>query len=621
MASAAPSPIANIAADDTAPTEPGATEQPTAFTAASTQVSQRAVAATPPVIAPEVANSTRVTVAPTDAHVGAPMQAAAAAPLAAETNIEQTAAREALAHGREAAASGDYNAAIASFTKALGTDDPAVRMEALELLGVAREYNDQKAHAKAAWQQYLDEYPDSPDAGRVRQRLTGLITRDLPSQAKRTARHESSRWQVFGYAAQFYRRHVLSLQGQDDIVGIDALFTDIDLSVDRNGDDLDLGARVSGGHIYDFAGDLQDGRILQLSTAYLESTYDPWDVQLRIGRQSRTSAGILGRFDGALLEWRSTDWLNVGLVSGYAVDSSFDGFHADRPFYGLSVETTSADGNIGVAPFIVEQQVDGLTDRRAVGFEARYLRDAATAYALVDYDIYHDALNNAYVFTNAQLPGDVRAYASFDYRRSPYIATQNALIGQPFDDISDLEREFAARDILKLANDRTAELTYVTLGADKDLGERYHVGFDVAYSDFSETPTSGNVSGFPERVDYYYTARIRADEIFGPGSFTSLQLRYMDGEDSTAESIYFSNRFRLGTAWYLYPRIRADLRQFAASDQEQRTIAPSLRLDYHFGHASAFELETGYEWTTRMLESDDFDIDGYFLRAGYRLLF
>ncbi len=530
-------------------------------------------------------------------------------------------AAEALEQGRAAAANGEYANAIAAFTKAMNTPDTTTRQNAMELLGVAREYNNQKAHAKAVWDQYLQEYPDSPDAPRVRQRIAGLITRDLPSQAKLKPQQTQSPWRVVGTASQFYRRQAFNIDGQQEIVGIDSIFSDADLIVDRRGENVDFGARYAGGYIYDMTGDLADGRIFATSYAFLEADMHSIDVNVRVGRQSRTSSGILGRFDGMLLGWSPATWLNVGVVGGYAVDSSFDGIHTDRPFYGVSVEATSADGKLGFAPFLIEQQIDGFTDRRAVGMEAHYYRDNGTLFSLVDYDIYHEELNNVYLFGNYVVPSDMQLYASFDYRRSPYISTQNALIGQPFDDLSQLEREFANREILDLANDRTAEVSFISVGGDKDLSERYQIGFDVGYSDFSETPSSGDVAGYPAREDLYYTLRFRANELFGAGSYSSIYLRYVDSEDSSTRSAYLANRFRIGQSWYLYTRMRGDFREFQSSDQEQWIVAPSIRLDYRWNQRATLEVETGYEWTTRTMPNDQFKMNGYFIRGGYRWLF
>jgi hypothetical protein len=47
-------------------------------------------------------------------------------------------------------------------------------------------------------------------------------------------------------------------------------------------------------------------------------------------------------------------------------------------------------------------------------------------------------------------------------------------------------------------------------------------------------------------------------------------------------------------------------------------VLPSLRLDYRFGRHVTFELESGYEWTSRDMGEAQFDSEGYYVRFGYR---
>lgn len=530
--------------------------------------------------------------------------------------------RESLAKGRGAAERGEYALAVAAFTTAAASGTPEVRREALEMLGVAREYNGQKAHAKAAWSQFLAEFPDAPEAPRVRQRLLGLVTSDLPVRPRLEAERDPYGWNVFGNFAQFYRRHTLVVNDEDEVVGIDAMFTDADVIAERQGEHVDLSFRMSGSHAWDFADQADEDEAFLVSALHLEAEAPEIDTRLRVGRQSLTSAGVLGRFDGAVLGYSPWDWLSVSTVFGYALDSSFDAFSDDRPFYGLSGELTFAGGKLAFAPYLIEQEANGFTDRRAVGLETRWLDERFTAFSLVDYDVYFDELNNVYLYANGTVTDGTRLYASFDHRKSPYVSTQNALIGLPFEDLSELEREFAAAQIEEFANDRSMEVEFATLGFDQDVGERHHVGADVSWSDFSETEASADIAATPGRQDVYYALRWRGDEVLGPMSFLSAQLRYADAEDYGSTAMYLSSRFSLFDGHFLvYPRVLGDVREYDTSGEEQWRVLPSLRLDYRFGRHVTFELESGYEWTSRDMGEAQFDSEGYYVRFGYRSSF
>ncbi|HEY6599294.1 MAG TPA: hypothetical protein VIZ30_08275, partial [Pseudomonadales bacterium] len=528
--------------------------------------------------------------------------------------------QRALVDGRQAAMAHDYQHAIALYTKAAQSSNVAVRQEALEMLAMARERNHQDAQAKLIYDQFLAQYPDSDAAPRIRQRLSGLITRDLPVQKKlKEPEHDGAVWTTVGNVSQFYQRNEMAVNGDKAVVGVDGLFTNADVIVGRRSESVDLGVRISTDALYDFGPDSDSA--YRMSTAYFEAQQIDWGVDVRVGRQSQQSNGVLGRYDGAQLQYKATPWLKLGLIGGYAVDYSDNAFSSDRPLYGVNAEVSVADGAWEFAPFYMEQQADGLLDRRAVGMETRYFRENLSAFSLVDYDIYHKALNTTYLMLNLRFGDGWSTYANYDHRRSPYITTENALIGQGVATLGDLENTYTDRQIEQLAADRTATLSLASIGVDKEISSRLQVGSDVSYSDYAETPRSGNVSATPARKDYYYTLRFRSDDIFGSQTFTALYLRYADSPESQTSSVYWNNRFTFRNVWQLYPRVRVDYRDFTDVGQTQWTISPSLRLDYRPTRTMYVEFEAGYDRTQRDMPLQAMDIVGYYFRLGYRTLF
>ena len=98
--------------------------------------------------------------------------------------------------------------------------------------------------------------------------------------------------------------------------------------------------------------------------------------------------------------------------------------------------------------------------------------------------------------------------------------------------------------------------------------------------------------------------------IAGNGAF----LQQFDGNKLTyAEpERFFDGHF------HVYPRVLGDVREYDTSGEEQWRVLPSLRLDYRFGRHVTFELESGYEWTSRDMGEAQFDSEGYYVRFGYR---
>lgn len=530
--------------------------------------------------------------------------------------------KNALAEGRQSAMTQDYARAIVLYTKASESSDVAVRQEALEMLAMARERNHQDAQAKLIYDQFLAQYPDSEAAPRIRQRLLGLITRDLPVQQKlKPPSNDGAAWTAVGNVSQFYQRNELSVNGDKSVVGVDGLFTNADLIVGRRTSSLDLAMRVSTNGLYDFGSNADN--TYQMSTAYFEAQQIDWGVDVRVGRQSQQNNGVLGRYDGAQVSYKVLPWLRVGALGGYAVDYGVNGFTTDRPLYGVNARISLADGMWEFAPFFIEQQADGLLDRRAVGMETRFFRNNLSVFSLLDYDTYYQALNTSYLMVNYRFENGLSSYLNLDHRRSPYITTQNALIGQGVNNLDDLENTYSNQQINQLADDRTSTLTIGTFGVDKDITQRFALGGDLSYSDYAQTQASSTVAATPSRRDYYYTLRFRLDEIFGAQTFSAIYLRYTDSSDSRATSVYWNNRFTFRNVWQLYPRVRIGYQDFSSVGQTQWTIAPSLRLDYRPTRSMYFELEGGYDSTRRdaQVSAQSMDLVGYYVRLGWRTLF
>jgi len=126
-------------------------------------------------------------------------------------------ASKAMKEARTAIAEKDVARAVQLLTRVLGYPENKYSADALELLGVARERNGQMAHAKAEYEAYLVRYPESEGAGRVRQRLAGIMTaRETPKTTLHKIQHTGSpsidqadngtNWSISGSWSEFYFR-------------------------------------------------------------------------------------------------------------------------------------------------------------------------------------------------------------------------------------------------------------------------------------------------------------------------------------------------------------------------------------------------------------------------------
>jgi len=524
-----------------------------------------------------------------------------------------------LSEARQAFETEDFPVAISRYGAVVEAGEEPYRQTALEMLGVSRELNDQAAHAKRYYELYLQEYAGTEGAERVTQRLAVLTAFDQPRSSgstPQTIARQSADWQTTLQFSQFYQRHSLKVDGRST-VPIDGLFNDFNLMSRRSGETLDQEFRVTTSYLADFTDNERlKGRELQISAAYWDAYVQNLNMGLRIGRQSNWETGALGRFDGAGLTYRPTDSIGVGLTGGFLIDSSFDSPSTDRPFFGLSGEYVSDSGNLAVKPFFVQQYVDGIVDRQALGISGQYYTERMMLFSLIDYDLHHSALNNLTLTGNFTL-GRSQLNASYEHRMSPYLTTRNALMGQTIEDLTELEEFLLDLSLEEIARDRTAQSDTFRLGWNRRLGT-WTFSADIVATDFSSTEASAEVAGLEPHKTLYSSFQIRSADVFGRGSYSGLMLRVADSDTSDTTSLYWDNRFALGARWFLYPRVRVDLRSFSRTGDEQTTVRPTLRVDYRLGRRLRFELESGYEWSSREMADRDLDMTGFFIRAGYR---
>ena len=357
---------------------------------------------------------------------------------------------------------------------------------------------------------------------------------------------------------------------------------------------------------------------MRLGVAYWDAYAARYRTGLRVGRQSYYSAGVPGRFDGVRAIHRLNSQSTVGMVAGFANDSSYLAPTVERPLIGIHGAYETADGRLKLEPFFIQQYAEGVLDRRAVGLQTQLRMGKALAFSMVDYDLHHAALNNLSLMTDLRLSRGSNISLSYDFRRNPYLAKRSALIGQPFDDLASLAQQFVNLRLDEIAADRTATSQTVRVGLNKKISERWSFSTDLAAASLSATRTSANVAGQPARDDLYFSMQLRST---GASTYSAIMLRRAESDTSSTTSMYWNSRFRLFGSWWVYPRVRLDYRSFDRTDQTQISIIPTLRLDYRRRAKLRFELETGYEWTTRKSPIGELDVSGFFVRAGYRAMF
>ena len=589
----------------------------------------------------------------------------------------------AVSQGKKALTAKDYPRAVAFFTKAVSEGSAAEKQEAQELLGLARERADQLVHAKAEYETYLKLYPTGAGAARVRQRLAGVVAAeqadaeaqfaernkgravDIPSPLKTDKNPQTAEagkgdgkvaepeknpeinvvakssklepdvdphawtWEKNGSVSQYYYRDDNFTQSdllRGSLGTHETLQNEVissgDIFLRAENDVFDVSVR---GAAYNEKGfglqkDIQNSNV---STIYMEAKNKPTGIFGRVGRQSRSTGGVFGRFDGVNTGWEVNKDLKFQSVIGSPVFSRDSKPFADkRFFYGSSIDYTFPGQHWATSLYAIEQDIASVVDRRAVGAELRYTGKTLFAYSAADYDVFYNELNSAYISGTWNFLEGASLYGTVDYRHVPFLLTSNALMGQTQQKLTSLVDLLGTDEVTDLAVDRTASSKSATMGISYPLNEQWTAALDATIADYSGTPASGGVDEIPDPgMEIYLSTQLTGSSIFAENDSLSLGLRYSGNDSSDLYLADASLRYPVNDKLRISPRLRVSLRDTKKSSNQQILVMPSLGLRYRLNKNWNFEVEAGARWEDSRSSAGNDQNTELLVNAGYRYEF
>lgn len=523
-----------------------------------------------------------------------------------------------MAEGRRAMTAGELDRAVAIYTKVLSLPENSQSPAALEFLGLARERKGQLAHAMAEYETYLQRYPDGQGAARVRQRIDSLVTARAEPIESKIQRHPEARpldLQTFGSLYTGYRRELRYPDGRPSDVVDSTIFSDIHLETRLRSERYTVRTRMTGGYRHGF---LEGGsNETRTNSLFIEAEDHPLGLRGSIGRRSISTAGVLGRFDGARVTYDLTDRWMLGLTGGFPVDSTKqNSIDFDRAFVGISLDVAKFLEGLDGQIYAIGQMEASMVDRAAVGTELRYFRPGLFGAAFLDYDVYFNDLNLAQVLGNWQVTDSTLLTTFLDYRLVPTLTNRNALQGQGVDEVSDLLDSLSRSEIRQLARDRTARNTTLSFGVNQDLGHRLQLSVDFTATDFSGTVESGGVEGFDGNgFEFSYATQLIQYDFLKPGGVGILGFRYVDGASNDLVTATVDGRYPITRRLRANPRLRTDYRM-TDDTGDTLSVLPSLRLDYRIWKL-VFDSELAVQWLPIRPTGND-DRWGYSMTFGLR---
>jgi TolA-binding protein len=555
-------------------------------------------------------------------------------------SAEQTKQAETLMDAaRKALNAHDFETAAAKFRQLLKLPETEYSTEAQELLGVALQKLKKNDEARANYEDYLARYPSGEGAERVQQRLAGIVTAsgdngqaalNSPSASGSGQDAGAPTWTVSGSASQFYIRDDSFRTLRDPslppevINDLEAhqthqneLMSSLDATATWSQGGTRSKLRFSGteDHRFDNKGD----EIVGVAALYLDTAVKDWGVDTRIGRQTRNSGGILGRFDGGVFSFEAAKEFRLNLVAGSPVERRRDTpFLDDKYFYGASVDIGTFYG-FDTTIFAIEARDRSILDRRAIGTEVRYVDTDMSMFGTVDYDIHFNELNAALINGSYTFADKSTLHGSFDYRKAPYLSAWTALQGQGFPTLYQMLKFKTLAEIDQLAIDRSSSFTTASVGFSKPINDMWQVSADATVSNIGSSKTSGGVTGSPgSGNEFFYSAQVIGNNVTTAEDLLIAGVRFADLDTSRYYVMDFSARYPLMDNLKINPRLMLSYREGTTTDLAEYSILPSVLFDYYITHDWSLELEVGARWTDTQEKGVGETSTDLFFTVGYR---
>jgi hypothetical protein len=522
----------------------------------------------------------------------------------------------------------NYRRAVQLYTKILRTAEGEEKKQAQEFIGLARERNDQFAHAKSEYNKYLKDYPEGPDAVRVRQRLAGLVTaakkpkKRIVEVNKPKKIDEKPKWRMRNYGSYsnfFYRNQILQ-EGRETRVNRNDLYTNFDLNSRWISEDYDIRFKYTARHQGVFLSDKENHS--RMSALSFEVRHKKSDLYGKIGRQTRSSGGVLGRFDGAHISYDISPEIVVNGVFGFPVESTKKtDINTEKKFYGVSADFGTFNEHWDYTAFFITQDNRGMIDRCAIGGEVRYFDPKKSFFTLLDYDVFFNAVNIFLFNGNWTLPSKTTLNLMCDFRRSPLLMANNAIQGQGVEELDDLFGRFTDDELKALAEDRSAVSKSFTFGVTQQINDNIQLTGDFTVSRLEGTVASGGVDALPGAGnEYYCSMQLNINNVLIENDSIINGLRYSDTSRRNTYTYNISARIPfINRKLRIIPKFRMDYREEKGNDDNRLTMNPKMRIDYRLKKMVRLEVEGGVKWADDYSSGISSKSIESFVSAGYRI--
>jgi hypothetical protein len=557
-----------------------------------------------------------------------------------------------MAKARQAITFGNNKGAINLLRKIIRAPESEHTQQANELLGLALERDKQIPRAKYEYKKYLKRYPEGAGADRVKQRLAAL--RDTRVVAKRKLRRSKTSRQkdqitTFGRLTQAYSEYYLDrdLDADGELLETQLqqqlLSTHFSVKSRYRSKERTMQAEFTASQTHDFLAKGRREEALANNLVTNSSTYttDESDVRRmyldvddrvygytgRLGRQTSRNGGVFGTFDGVIAGYHITPQWQVSAMAGKPIIHTFSNIEtSEKSFFGIKADVESTDKKLGSNQFFVQQEVDGILDRQALGGDVRYAQKGLSIFGLLDYDVLYSELSlfNLRIGWNYTESNKL----NFSYNRRNLVMTSQALNGMSgIYTIDQLLDYLPESEIRRIAKERTQVYETLTLGNTYQYTKDRQFNADVTVLKSSAIPEGVNPLREEERLaeialngssaidttvfgaeasdlQYIYSLQLISSNTFIERDLYVVGLKYSSFDTYNDTSAFINARIPLFEKWRTGMRLNVSKRD-SQSAGKSTIISPVIKINYRLTRAWSFDADVGMDFVDNVELPDE----------------
>ncbi len=527
----------------------------------------------------------------------------------ASAEVEASAA-ELMESARTAMSKGNTETAITKLNQLLLLPPNSATQDAQEMIGLAWERSGDFGRAKLEYELYLKLFQAGEGAQRVSQRLASMgVAPTRPASSVEIVSPEAAKQtgvRYNGNIAQYYfggktrSQSLVTLDGGIDQSTLSrttesALVTNVDVGARYSTDESDTRAVLRGTGSLNLAATSNNTSIL--NAAYVDYRLKGSGLALRVGRQSPINGGLLGLFDGVSLTYPVRQGMRVNLMGGVPANPLVT-VPDERLLAGM-VEFDSVLENLSGDVYVINQTTQGVTNRRALGAEARYSNERGSLYALLDYDQLFGALNAVSIQASVQGAGQTTYTLLLDSRKAPSLQMTNALISTGAASLSELLQTQSIDDVMASAMATSAQARQILLSASRPISEKWQLTGDIRFSDVGALPAVGNFEATPATgAQHGLSLQLTGSNLYSRRDINNFNLSLLSTPSFRGVQLAYNNLTGFGdNRFTLEPSIRLYAQRDNVGASMLR-ITPGLRGSYNISKRTSLMGELLLEHST-----------------------